>query len=297
MSSLFSDNFLISKTDEDLKNLQIQYPGYDSYYIASCSIPDRKKYFDDLYNQFEPYADRNFLIDVKNNFHQRTWEMYMACLLLKNDIQISSQDIGPDIKIAINGTVIWIECVACTKGSGNDSVPPLRYDGSLQDLPEKEMLLRITNSLDDKFKKYKKYINDGIVKKGDIYIIAINRADLDHFDPGIPLVFKALFGIGYLSFPMQSLRKTENKREPFWSIRPAILKQNGKYVSVKFFEAQEHSGISAVIYSKDNILNCRDKSGEECILVHNPFASNSLPEGSFPFFEQYKSIENKIVKI
>lgn len=297
MGKLFKEKFTEVKTNKDFKKLQKENPDLDGYYIASASMSYRRRIFEKLYAQFEPYADRHFLQEVKKHFHQRTWEMYIACVLLKNNIRISSSDNGPDIKVSIGKKVIWIECVACSRGTGDDAVPPLRYDGSLQDLPEKQMLLRMTSSLEDKFKKYREYLEKGIIRKEDVFIIALNRADLDHFDPGIPFIFKALFGIGYLTIPINPLNGKKTESSPFWSTRYTVAKQNGKDVSVKFFEAQEHSGISAVIYSKDSVLNHPKEIGSECILVHNPMASNPLHESIFPFFEQYKAEEEKIKKI
>lgn len=300
MPSLFTDNFPISKTDDDLRRLQTQYPDYDGYYIASGSIADRRRFFNDLYKQFKPYADSNFLVDIKNDFHQRTWEMYLACILLRRGFQISSSDKGPDIKLVIGGKTIWIECVAPKKGSKDSGnyVPDMECNGEWQDVPEKQMLLRLRNSLSEKFKVYEKYISDGVVDKGDIFIIAINRASLDHVDTGIPLIFKVLFSLGYLSFPLlkDSEKKVSKSGKPFWSLRREIPKKNGNTVPMDFFQNHDHSGISAVIYSKDSVLNCRKKAGEECVLIHNPFASNPLSESTFSFFSQYKAIEDQIVK-
>ncbi len=300
MTELFSENFLISKTDEDLDNLQAQYPTYDRYYIASGSISDRKKFFNEMYEKFKPYADSHFLIEAKTNFHQRVWEMYMACVLIKNGLTIVSNNKGPDIKLVIGGKTVWIECVAPKKGEkdNENSVPDIKY-GVVQDLPEKQMLFRLRNSLDEKFKVYEKYLSDGIVKKDDIFIIAINRASLDHTDPGIPLIFKALFSIGFLSFPIKKLKEEGNSKfgKPSWTLRSVVPKGNGSEVSMNFFQNPNHAGISAVIYSKNSVLSCRAKTGEECVLTHNPLATNPLSEQVFPFFEQYRATDDKIIKI
>jgi type I restriction enzyme S subunit len=57
---------------------------------------------------------------------------------------------------------------------------------------------------------------------------------------------------------------------------------------MNFFEDPQHAGISAVIYSKDVVLNHPEKLGEDCILVHNPLAKNPLPEKIITFLKQYK---------
>ena len=80
MKSIFTDNFPLITTDQELQVLKDKYPDYDSYYVASGSIQDRKKRFDDLYQKYHPYTDSHFLTEVKKKFHQRTWEMYLGCL-------------------------------------------------------------------------------------------------------------------------------------------------------------------------------------------------------------------------
>ncbi len=299
MSTLFTDKFPADiSTDEELQEIKRKYSHYDPYYVGAGCISHRRKIFDRLWERFEPYADANFLIEVKKQFHQRTWEMYLANVFLEHKFRISSDDRGPDIKIEFSGKTIWVECVACTKGNGNDSVPHMQY-GVVQDLPEREMLLRITNSIDEKFKKYRWYLDKKIVGTDDIFIIALNRADLEHFDPGIPLALKALLGVGYLTFTIRPLSDKDNTRfrRPFWSEREYIEKKQGKGISVNFFKDQDHSGISAVIYSKNSILNHPEKIGDDCLLVHNPIATNPLDETIFSFFDQRKDMGDKIVKL
>jgi len=62
-------------------------------------------------------------------------------------------------------------------------------------------------------------------------------------------------------------------------------------VPMFFFENHEHAGISAVIYSKDTILNSprlSQEMGENFFIVHNPHAINPLPDNFFPFGAEYK---------
>lgn len=302
MGCLFQESLPESKSDKDLDELQRKYPSYDRYYLASASIPSRRALFEELYQYFLPYADRHFLSDLKRHFHQRTWEMYLTYVFLVNDFSISSSNKGPDIKISFNGKTIWIECVACESGDGNDSVPPLLYGGNLQDFPEKKMLLRMTNSLDAKFKKYQEYVEKGIVEKNDIYIIALNRSALDHCDPGIPLILKSLFGFEYLNIPIRMLRDSGGDAEgkSFWSIRKDIVKQNGEPIPMNFFRNEICSGVSAIIYSKTSVLsslNHPENMKDELILVHNPLAINPLDEQTFQFIDQFKDVGDKIIKV
>lgn len=299
MTNLFADDFPVAKNDDDLAKIQKKFPKYDPYYIASGAILGRSERFEKLYAKFYPYQDSHFLSQVKCDFNARTWEMYLACVFIENGFKISSENVGPDIKIVFGDKTIWIECVAPKKGDGDDSVPDLLYDGSVQDLPERKMLLRMTSKLADKFRVYEKYIREGIVQKDDIFVIALNRSGLDHFDPGIPLILKALFGMEYLNLPIRPMKASSEDRwgKPFWSKRKDVVKTNGEPISVNFFEDEAHSGISAVIYSKNSVLSHPEKIGSDCILVHNPLAENKLSVDVFPFLEQYEDQGDKIVKL
>ncbi|MBN1325539.1 hypothetical protein JW977_00960 [Candidatus Falkowbacteria bacterium] len=275
MATLFTDNFPDVRTGNELEQLKAKYPDYDGYYITSGSVPERKALFNKLYSIYEPYADTHFSKEVKLNFHQRTWEMYLACVLLDNGIKIASNDKGPDIKILDNKKSIWIECTAPKKGQGRDRVPDLIY-GVAQSVPEEEILLRLTGSLDEKFRKYQEYLNKKIINPTDIFVIAVNRGDFAHPDATIPAILKCLFSVGNLTLPIKPGNKQPGK--PFYSRQEALQKRNGSNVPMNFFEDPQRAGISAVIYSKEAVLNHPEKIGEDCILVHNPLAKNPLSE-------------------
>lgn len=270
MNDLFSDNFPVVKTSKELREIKKRYPNYDEYYIASGCILDRKIFFNKLYFKYKPYADRNFLTEIKTNFHQRSWEMYLTCKLIDKGFKISSADIGPDIKIDYNGKNIWIECVAPKKGTGENSVPKIKY-GQLCDFPEKEILFRLRQSLEDKFTTYQRYLDQHIISKKDIFIIAINSGELEHVDGEIPLINKCLFSLGYLTININPVQKT--KSTPYFSRRENILKNNGSPVSMNFFEDKTHECISGVIYTSSAVLN-----KPNFILINNPNSKNPIPD-------------------
>lgn len=294
MKSLFTDNFPIITSNKELDVLKAQYPAYDPYYVASGSISNRKSIFDELYAKFEPYADNHFLQEIKINFHQRSWEMYLACVLLENGFVITSSDKGPDIKIISKSKIIWIECIAPTQGKGNDRVPDLFF-GGIQNIPEKEMILRLSSSLKEKFEKYQEYLRKKIVDKNDIFIIAINRGAFGHPDATAPLIFKSLFSLGDLTLPIRIGGKAG---EPYYLRKENLEKKSGSIVPMNFFENKQHIGISAVIYSKTTVLNRPKEIGSDCILIHNPLAMNHLSQEVFSFFEQHQAIiDNKGIEI
>lgn len=286
--SIFTVELPLVDNNEKLNLVKALYPDYDPYYIASGCIKDRREEFDKMWKTFRPLADKNFLSDLRKHFHQRTWEMYLGNILIKNRLDVSSINEGPDFVINKDKeNEIFIEAVACERGTAEDAVPEMFIANKsekmiAQNIPHDEMLLRLANSLDSKYKKYKDFVEE----KRKPYVIAINRGDLQHVDMDTYLIFKVLFGLGYLSLniPLGGGMATNS-----WTRREYIKKKNGEKVSMTFFEKEEHNIVSAVIYSYKDVLNHPEVIGSDCIVVHNPKAKFPLGFDTFSFLQQYKT--------
>lgn len=288
--SIFTDDFPEISTNNELQKIKKEYPKYDLYYIASGCKKERKEKFDSLWQIYQPLADKHFLSDCKKHFPQRTWEMYLGVVLIKNGLDVSSSEKGPDF-IVDKGkeNEIFIEATTCARGDTKDAVPAEYFaekpeEIRVLDVPYDKMLIRLTNSLDSKYKKYNIFIK----KKKKPYIIAINRSILGYLDD-IPLILKCLFGLGFQSFQMID-GKFFNAG---WTIKKRVFKENGSEVPISFFEEEEHNIISAVIYSEKSVLNCPKEIGSDCILVHNPKAKLPIDLKIFSFLRQYKAKYNK----
>ena len=290
--SIFTDDFPEISTNKELQKIIQEYPKYDPYYIASGCKKERKEIFDSLWQIYQPLADKHFLSDCKKHFHQRTWEMYLGVVLIKNDLNISSSEKGPDFVVDKGReNEIFVEATACTRGDTKDAVPEEYFaekveEIRVQDVPYDKMLIRLANSLDSKYSKYKNFIK----KKDKPYIIAINRAGLGYLDD-IPLILKCLFGLGFQSFQMIN-GKFFNAG---WEMKKIVFKESGVKVPISFFEEEEHGIISAVIYSEKSVLDCPKEIGSDCILVHNPKAKLPIDLKIFSFLRQYKAKYNKDV--
>lgn len=283
-NSLFTDDLPIVKNNEELQKIKDMHPDKDEYYIASGCIRGRRDKFNKLWNIFKPLADRHFLSQIKINFHERSWEMYVGCLLKKTFTNVSSGDSGPDFIINKGGiNEIYIESVACKHGDSPDKVPELIPasnidDISVHDVPEDAMLLRLASSISYKAEKYKSFIQS----KNKPYIIAVNKGALRHPDPEIPLVLKCLFGFGYQCFK----RIDGELVYAGWNMRDVVSKSNGESISMKFFEDKNNDFVSAIIYSSENILNAPDEIGSDCVFIHNPNAKNPISLNEFSYLQQ-----------
>lgn len=285
--TLFNIELPLVETDEELERVKKLYPDCDPYFIASGCIKERREKFNNLWIQFKPLADKHFLSQVKKEFHERTWEMYVGCILKKYFPDVSSEDKGPDFLINKEKTnEFFVEAVACKKGGSTDAVPEMitaerPEDITVQDVPHDEMLLRLSSSITYKANKYKDFINN----QNKPFIIAVNKGALQYPDPQIPLVLKCLFGLGYEHFKKINDQLVYNG----WTRREFIEKSNGEKISMIFFEKDENNFVSAIIYSPDNVLNSPQNIGSDCILIHNPKAKFPIDVKTFSFLQQWQA--------
>ena len=301
---LFSETFSEVNSDEDLDSLAKQFPDYDRGYLCQATYGLRKKtkdWMEELWKQYEPYADSHFLEDFKHQFAQRAWELYLGTTFINHGFVLAKHnDEGPDFDLCdTNGKrITWVEAISVKKGAGPDKVPDTAYNRA-STIPTDEMVLRLATGLDTKFKKYVQDCQKGIIKDNESYVIAIDRSEVEHLDAMLPNILKVLFGIGQLALQMRLGGKPVENPESFWTHEPFIKKQNGSSISMHFFDNPEHSGISAVIYSKDGILNSprNPHMGENFFIVHNPLAKNPLSHGFLPFGEEYVAEDGYVKKI
>jgi len=273
MEKLFPIDFGKADNNKELKKIQLQYSEYDPAYITAASAAERlemKIWLEKLWLDYQPYADREFLQRVKINFNEHTWEMYLTCSLLQNGMNLfpKGQDEGPDCKLKIKDSIVWIEAVVCKEGEETDKVIKGNYSGHRDghDIPR---ILRITNAFDEKFRKYNQYIRKGTIQENDPFVIAINGSEADAYRE--ELILGALLSVGYLTIPF------DKEKKPFHQRRDHVNKKNKSPVNTDIFLDEKYKGISAVIFSRDHIINSpRDILGSKFIIVLNPLAKNPL---------------------
>lgn len=293
--TIFTTELPFIESDEELKKIKEIYQKYDPYFIASGCCKKRREKFDKLWAKYQPYADMHFLSQIRINFHQRSWEMYIGNVLLENNFEIQSQNEGPDFII---DKIAYIECVAPTKGDPKkpDSVPEMFIADKpeeirLQDVPTDEMILRITQVIKDKaLEQYEKWKSKQWFNSKMPFIIAINTGGLDHVeDPDMPNVIKALFGFRFKQINLKSGSVN-------YSHRDTLEKSSGVSVPVNYFINPNFSFISGVLFSDKTVLNHPDKIGSDCIFVNNPFAENFINESFVKLFRDWKAATNISLK-
>jgi len=303
MTKLFDENLGSASNGHKLSVLMQKYQQYDPVYVAVSTMtarPEFREFLENIWKQYEPYADTNFIKEFKKQFSQRSWELYLGSTLLNRGQKLGRHsNTGPDIKVPFKFVDVWVEAISVEKGDGHDKVPEVE-NGDWTDVPEEKMLLRLTSGLMEKYMKYKTYVKNKVISPKDPFVIAIDRSPLEHTDPQVPLILKCLFAIGHQVLYLKRNKPVAQPEGSNWSARDKINKISGSNVEMLMFRDETFEGVSAVIYSDKNILNSprdREKMGDNLTIVYNPFAKNPLPNNFFKFGESWIQVGSQVKKI
>ncbi|MBI2830713.1 MAG: hypothetical protein HYX79_00450 [Chloroflexi bacterium] len=237
---------------------------------------EEKSHMENLWKTYQPYADRDYLKKITEDFDARFWEMYLTCTLVHYSFNVVPKQMpkGPDIKIDHGSTTIWIEAVTPTIGDSSkpDSVPDLKM-GMTQQIPDDQIILRYTNDISEKHKKYRKYLGD-IIRDGDCYVIALNGCKTRHGKINPPRIVRSVLPIGRPIGTLDIKSKILNMQNPYM---PSLKKASGSLVETDIFTKQEYNNISAVMFSNVDVCNPTSTMGDDFIIVRNPLASKQLP--------------------
>jgi hypothetical protein len=163
-----------------------------------------------------------------------------------------SKDDRPDILLDFEDTKVWVEAVAPKPGTKSDAVPEPVLN-SVQDLPMRECLLRLTQAVTDKREGLNCYVERGIVSENDAFIVAVNACALNRFGSLLgwphPVMLRVLAGAGDLAIPL-------NKSSEPYSIRQeATIRDSGSPVNLALFYSNEFSSITGVLYSVHTVIH------------------------------------------
>jgi len=271
-------------------------PG-DAPDVAYCNLRDSdhcvewKAFCEALWRRYAPYADAHFLDEIRIQFHQRFWEMYLAVTFLERGYELhrhKGKGAGPEFGIDIDGKRHWFDAIAPKPGDGPDAVPQLEYDRKeASHVPQEQIILRIMSALAAKRAKWRKDLESGRVSATDGFIVAINDRAIRWAWLGgdMPYVVKGLYGFGNLavSFDRRTLEIIQSRHEH----RPTIAKASGTGVSTQPFAAHECPEVSAVLYSSVDAANFPDVRGADFLILHNDEPNVPLPRGALRFYREY----------
>ncbi len=264
----------MKKQDSFFLKGECKYPGYRNVRdLPHCA--EYRGFVEDLWKDYKPYADRHFLIEAKNNFQERFWEMYVCVAFLRRGFLVTKVgEDGPEFFVEIGGKKVWIEAVAPGPGIGQNQIaePPM---GDVSDVPSEKIILRYTSALSYKLKKYLEYRRKEIVGENDCYVIAINSKKIPYASLGFTLPYHVHAFLPFGNLTVSISRETRD-RETFFQYRGFLRNNGGVKVSTKPFLEPAYAGISAVIHSGVDCANGPSELGADFDILHNPLAKNAL---------------------
>jgi hypothetical protein len=270
----------------------IDGPCEDPAYLNTRDHPrgiESKRFVEELWQRFHHLADPHSREDARNHFLQRFWEMYLAVTLLERDFDLKRHgNEGPEFYAVVENKRLWFEAVAPEPGGGPDQVPPLQHDGQFHKIPVDRILLRFTNALDNKRKRYFSALRKGIISEDDQYVLAINsRGIRQHalYEGDIPLFLKAFLPIGPLMVPFNVT--TREWEQASYQHRPTIAKLNGESISTSAFLAEDARFCSGILHSSVDCANHPDQFGADFAILHNPNARSPVDVTTFAWCEQF----------
>jgi hypothetical protein len=206
--------------------------------------------------------------------------MYLGAYFIEHGFELDAPKPGPDPGIHYDGYGIWFEAVSATPGKDGhpDQVPEMKFDGTVQDVPEEKIILRYLNSISEKQRQYSQWMTDGTVSDKDAFVIALNPHGIgfEHGDTEPPRILQAAFTIGHLYAVLS--RDTSNMIRTGYHFRNEIPKMSGAVVASGVFQQEGYAALSGLLCSRVDAANRPALIGGDLQLVANPHAAVSLPE-------------------
>lgn len=237
---------------------------------------------EDLWKDYRELADKDFLFQFPQQFHQRWFEMYLTVSLIRAGISVECKKPGPkgpDVLVMIEKRRVWIEAVCAGGGQLGkpDRVPEIER-GVVGEVPMRQYVLRLRNSLGKKAGQFQNYIDDGIVAPDDLAVIAINVGGIPFLGADMDECIKrSIYGIGdmIVSLDRATGRRVGINREN----KSSAFKSSGAAVEVQSFTDGSMAHISAVLGSSENAFNLCEERGQGFILYPNLTSFSQWPHG------------------
>jgi hypothetical protein len=239
-----------------------------------------------MWATYEPYADPDFREGFARDPDGRFWELYLGSSLLaagKKLLPTTERLLRggqPDICVVDGDQRIWIEAVAPDRGAaGPDQVrgpKPVNEGGGFEAVPVRQAQLRTTSALWTKSQILARYLNEGVIKKDDVRLVAVGGGRFGRHIPenGLPLILSAVFPIGQEFVSID--KATGDVVDRGFEASLTIAREGGSIPRTAFLEGP-FTHVSGVLWSRASIGNMSAEQ-RPLTLVHNPRAEVKMPE-------------------
>jgi len=230
----------------------------------------------------DPIFETQLTSGLPEKYCQRVAELLLAEMLWRDGFELNSSSAGPDLHITKEGKSAWVE-LQTPQPMGIPSVYFERPGKTpvVRGVPHNAINLRWTSAISEKTRQLRKYLENGIVKAHEPYIIAVNAHLLN------PMAMTGLYGVSQKPAPVEVLfslgpiqmeidRNTGDIIDQFHQHRPRIEKpgsENG--VEADTFIDERNACVSAVL-GLDLLEQIALKTDHHSALVYNPLATNPI---------------------
>jgi type I restriction enzyme S subunit len=254
----------------------------DYLLLMKPSSEEERLFVEQLWLEYEEYADANYIEEFPRQLHRRFWEMYLACSLLykRHKLCPRERDIGPDTCVEIHGGRIWLEATAPGPGTGPDALVESKCRDKMAYVPEEKVVLRYRSAIESKIGKWREYVEKEIIDAKGPYIVALNGREIPGAwpdDDEIPLIIRTVFPFGD-PFAVYDLQDHASVQGGIL-YQDKIIKRSGAQVLTDIFFSKEYSGISGVLFSNVNLWHYPRKLGSDFLFIHNYRSKNPVPLG------------------
>jgi hypothetical protein len=208
-------------------------------------------------------------------------EMYFAYALKANGIKLVPRNgrtppkEGPDL--FAEAPDVWTEVVAATRGTRLGSP-----DWGRKRVRDDDYILRLTTAIDSKARQLQDHLNKGYLRVGQAVVIGVSGAMLPFC--GSEFIVRAVLGVGNRVLELDP--QTLNPMGQGVEYRDEVRNPKGAPVKTDAF-LNQHSHVSAVIYTGACWDPLPQMLGAEFVVVHNRQATHPLPHGWFPLGDEY----------
>lgn len=261
----------------------------DPYYLKLRDSKDKsseRAYVEQSWSIYKSFCpDQGFINQFAKDPFSSLWHLHLARLLLDSGIKLlKTCDAQPDLCLKIQGKRTWIEVVCTKSGDGADAVRVA--PSGVGAVPERQIILRITNALQQKVNQHCDFLTTG-AGRGDRYIVALSSGlvPLAELNCGVTNIEKILFGIGN---PQWELNMESFEVTSFgYQERQSITKASGATVPTNFFKDDVNIIVSGVLFSPYVFCNHWNCGGNDLLLIRNPQARYPLPDQIFSFEQSF----------
>lgn len=199
-----------------------------------------------------PDRDNKFVKEFQTTFNSSFWEIYLYALFKEIGLPIDWIHSSPDFIVEYNGKRVVIEAAIAAAGLGKipewekeiKEAPPTRYREM-----NMESIIRLSNSIISKYRKYKKQYSILEHVKGNPFVIAVAPFEQPHFNLQCDTPIMALLYDFYVD------EDAYNENPHLYPNGPPdvnlgfVEKDNGAEIQLGLFEDDSLSEISAIILS------------------------------------------------